>query len=156
MSSSVQRVADALAQAGVQTEVIEQKVTARTAAEAAAAVGVEVDQIAKSIILESKDGTELCLFITAGSNRVDLEKAAGLAGMPLRQAKANTIRDRTGFAIGGVAPIGHLTPIRAWMDQRLTEFNTVWAAGGSPFHVFEIDPAQMADLAQATVADFVD
>ena len=81
------------------------------------------------------------LFLTAGGNRVDADKAAALAGEPLGKADAALIRAQTGFAIGGVAPVGHLNPIRAFLDPRLTEFDVVWAAAGTPRHVFPMDPA---------------
>jgi prolyl-tRNA editing enzyme YbaK/EbsC (Cys-tRNA(Pro) deacylase) len=154
MTSSVERVEQALRNAGLQPDLREMTASTRTAADAAAALGVGVNQIAKSIILQSPGGERLFLFITAGSNRVHLPTAASLAGTDLRQARPDLIRQRTGFAIGGVAPVGHLEPIPAWMDRTLLDFATVWAAAGSPNHLFPIAPGLLARIATAMVADF--
>ena len=129
-------------------------VPTRTAQEAADAMQVAVDQIAKSIILQATDGPELFLFITAGSNRVDLERAAQVAGRNMRPAKPEIIRARTGFAIGGVAPIGHLQPIPAWLDPKLVDFPQIWAAGGTPNHMFAIAPDALIRLACARITAF--
>ena len=94
------------------------------------------------------------LFLTAGGNRVDPEKAAALAGAPLDKADAASVRAATGFAIGGVAPLGHLRPIETWLDPRLLEFEVVWAAGGTPHHVFAAAPDALAAAVGAAVADF--
>ncbi len=94
------------------------------------------------------------LFLTAGGNRVDSVKAAGLAGAPLEKADAAGVRAATGFAIGGVAPLGHLRQIETWLDPRLLEFEVVWAAAGTPHHVFAVAPKALAAAVGATVADF--
>jgi prolyl-tRNA editing enzyme YbaK/EbsC (Cys-tRNA(Pro) deacylase) len=154
MSKSVKRVARVLEEAGVAAHVVEMADGTRTAAEAAAAVGCEIDQIAKSIVFRAEAHGTAVLFVTAGGNRVEDAKAGALAGEPLGKADAALIRAQTGFVIGGVAPVGHLTPIRAWFDPRLLEFGTVWAAAGTPRHVFEIDPALLLRLSGATEADF--
>ncbi|NUB45926.1 YbaK/EbsC family protein [Fertoebacter nigrum] len=156
MKSSVERVSEALIRSGLDLLPVKLENSTRTAHEAAAALGVMVDQIAKSIILEPVAGGQLFLFITAGSNRVNLQQAGALAGSALRQARPDVIRQRTGFAIGGVAPVGHLEPIPAWLDRRLLDFPAVWAAGGTPMHLFSIAPALLARIAGATIADFVD
>ena len=153
MSKSLARVAAALKDAGIETEIREMGDT-RTAADAAAAVGCEVDQIAKSIIFRGEDTGHVVLFLTAGGNRVDADKATALAGQPLGKADAALIRAETGFAIGGVAPVGHLSEIAAFIDPRLLEFDTVWAAAGTPRHVFAIAPADLLRLTAARPADF--
>jgi prolyl-tRNA editing enzyme YbaK/EbsC (Cys-tRNA(Pro) deacylase) len=94
------------------------------------------------------------LFLTAGGNRVDPAKAAALVGAPLEKADAASVRAATGFAVGGVAPVGHLRPIETWLDPRLLDFEVVWAAGGTPHHVFAVDPAALATAAAAALADF--
>lgn len=154
MSKSVKRVARTLADAGIDTEIVEMPDSTRTAAEAAAAVGCEIDQIAKSIIFRAQEHGTAILFVTAGGNQVDAEKASALAGEPLGKADAALIRAQTGFVIGGVAPVGHLNPIRAWFDPRLLEFETVWAAAGTPRHVFAIAPGDLLRLSQAERAEF--
>lgn len=153
MSKSLKRVRNALITANVEPR-IKETALARTATDAAAAIGCEVDQIAKSIIFRGAESGEAILFLTAGGNRVDTEKAALLAGEALEKADAALIRAQTGFAIGGVAPVGHLTPIRAFMDRRLTDFSVVWSAAGTPHHVFPSNPRDLIQLSGAQVSDF--
>lgn len=153
MSKSLNRVARALEAAGLRPEITEVG-QARTAQEAADAVGCHLDQIAKSIIFRGEESGAALLFLTAGGNRVDAAKASALAGEPLGKADAALIRAQTGFAIGGVAPIGHLSPIRAFLDPRLLEFAEVWAAGGTPRHVFALPSARLQPLTGAQVSDF--
>ncbi|ARC88923.1 YbaK/EbsC family protein [Rhodovulum sp. MB263] len=153
MSKSLKRVRAALEAAGITPDIRELGQT-RTAREAAEAVGCELDQIAKSIIFRGEDSGMAILFLTAGGNRVSDEKASALAGEPLGKADAALIRVQTGFAIGGVAPVGHLSPIRTFLDPRLLEFGTVWAAAGTPRHVFPLDPHTLPALTGAVTADF--
>ena len=153
MSKSLKRVRLALQVAGLDPQ-IRETALARTAADAAAALGCVVDQIAKSIIFRGAHSDQAVLFLTAGGNRVDSTKAATLAGEPLGKADAALIRAQTGFAIGGVAPVGHLNPIRAFLDPRLLEFDRIWAAAGTPHHVFPCEPAVLVRLTGAQVTDF--
>ncbi|MEY8841117.1 YbaK/EbsC family protein, partial [Cribrihabitans sp. XS_ASV171] len=145
----------ALEAAGLTIEIRETE-NARTAVDAATAVGCEVDQIAKSIIFWGESSDAPILFLTAGGNRVDDDCAAALAGEPLRRAEADRVRAATGFAIGGVAPVGHLSPVRAFFDPRLAEFDMVWAAAGTPQHVFSIAPQDLITLADAKLGDFTE
>ena len=154
MSASLERVKRALADAGIDVEVIEMAASTRTAAEAAEAAGCAIDQIAKSIVFRGETSGEAVLFIVAGGNRVDAALAVELAGEPLGKADAELVRAQTGFAIGGVAPVGHLNPIRAWFDPRLAEFAAVWAAAGTPRHIFAIDPTDLLRISGAQIADF--
>lgn len=154
MSKSLNRVKRALADAGMVSDVLEMAEGTRTAEDAARAVGCALDQIAKSIIFRAERTGDAVLFITAGGNKVDTAKASALAGEPLGKADAGLIRAQTGFAIGGVAPVGHLTSIRAWFDPRLLAFEVIWAAAGTPRHVFAIDPALLLRLSGAKQADF--
>lgn len=151
MSKSLKRVRTALE--GEAAEIRETG-EAKTAAMAASELGVEIDQIAKSIIFRGAASGEAVLFITAGGNQVCPDKAAALAGEALERADAGLVRAQTGFAIGGVAPIAHLSPPRAWFDPRLTEFSLVWAAAGTPRHVFSLDPRRMIERSGAQVTDF--
>ena len=153
MSKSLNRVRTALEAAGVTPHIRETEL-ARTAVDAARAVGCTVDQIAKSIIFAGQDSGVPILFLTAGGNRVDPERAADLAKQTLIKADAALVRRHTGFAIGGVAPIGHLNPIHAFLDRRLLAFQTVWAAAGTPHHVFEIAPGRLQQISRAIVGDF--
>ena len=154
MSKSLRRVQSALQEAGLSVEIRETDDSARTAEGAAAAVGCTVDQIAKSIIFRGEASGHVVLFLTAGGNRVDPAKATAVAGQTLGKADADLIRAETGFAIGGVAPLGHLSRIEAYLDPRLLEFDTVWAAAGTPRHIFAIDPETLLSITGAEVADF--
>ncbi|AHM05009.1 Peptidyl-dipeptidase dcp [Roseibacterium elongatum DSM 19469] len=154
MSKSLKRVKQALEAAGIGAEIVEMAEGTRTAAEAARAAGCEIDQIAKSIIFRAEDHGTAVLFVTAGGNRVDDAKATALAGEPLGKADAALIRAQTGFVIGGVAPVGHLSPIRAWFDPRLLAFDRVYAAAGTPRHIFAIAPDDLLRLSEAVAADF--
>ncbi|QXT41435.1 YbaK/EbsC family protein [Gymnodinialimonas ceratoperidinii] len=154
MSKSLRRVRRALEEAGVAVEVLEMSDGTRTAADAAQAAGCHLDQIAKSIIFRDEDSGEAVLFVTAGGNRVDDRQASAVAGAPLGKADAGLIRSQTGFAIGGVSPVGHLSPIKAWYDPRLLDFDVVYAAAGTPRHIFAIDPKVLVRLAGAAPADF--
>lgn len=153
MSKSLKRVRAALEAANLPADIRELGET-RTAALAAEAVGCVLDQIAKSIIFRGETSQTALLFLTAGGNQVDASKASDLAGEPLGKADAALIRAQTGFAIGGVAPVGHLNPIRAWLDPRLLEFDVVWAAAGTPRHVFPLNPHVLPQLTGAQPADF--
>jgi prolyl-tRNA editing enzyme YbaK/EbsC (Cys-tRNA(Pro) deacylase) len=154
MSKSLARVTSALAAAGLDVRPVEMPSETRTAAQAAAAAGCTLDQIAKSIILQGRSSGRLHLFLAAGGNLVVTERAAALAGEALDRADADTVRRETGFAIGGVAPVGHLTPLPVHADPRLLDFDIVWAAAGTPRHVFAIAPGDLVRITGATVAPF--
>lgn len=153
MSKSLARVIQALRAAGVMTDPIETSGEARTAEAAAAEAGVTLDQIVKSILFLGASG-QLYLFLTAGGNRVDPALAAALAGEPLSRADGALVRQVTGFAIGGVAPVGHLTPLPSFLDPRLLDFATLWAAAGTPRHIFQTDPATLARITGARIQPF--
>ena len=153
MSKSLKRVKRVLEQSSAETDLRETG-EARTAQMAADALGVDVDQIAKSIIFQGVTSGEAVLFLTAGGNTVDTSLAASLAGEPLGKADAALVRSQTGFAIGGVSPVGHLNPIRTWLDPRLMEFDIVWGAAGTPHHVFGIAPSDLVEMSGAIPAKF--
>jgi len=154
MSKSVARVRAALEAAGLAAGIVRTPETTRTAAEAAAVAGCEIDQIVKSIVFAGTDTGDVLLFLTAGGNRVDEDAAALLAGEGLARADAALVRARTGFVIGGVAPLGHLGPVRAFFDPRLDDFATVWAAAGTPHHIFPIAPADLRRVTGAVAGPF--
>ena len=155
MSKSLKRVAAALEAAGITAEIREMPAETRTARQAADAAGCELDQILKSIIFRGEASGAAILFMTAGGNQVDAAKASALAGEALGKADAALIRNQTGFAIGGVAPIGHTSPIRAFIDPRLLEFRLIWAAAGTPKHIFAVDPVAIQKISGAQTIDFV-
>ncbi len=154
MSKSLKRVRAALEAAGLDVEIREMAEGTRTAEAAASAVGCAVDQIAKSIIFRDSAADGIVLFITAGGNQIDPSRAAEVAGTPLERADAGHVRKVTGFAIGGVAPIGHLNPPVAYFDPRLLEFDTVWAAAGTPNHVFACEPGKLCEISNAQQSEF--
>ena len=156
MSKSLKRVKRALEEAGLAAEVMEMDGSTRTAVDAAHQAGCEIDQICKSVIFRGETSGEAVLFITAGGNKVDAEKASALAGEPLGKADAELIRAQTGFAIGGVSPVGHINPIRAWFDPRLMDFDVVYAAAGTPRHIVPVPPAEIRRLAGAETGDFTE
>ncbi|MEO0485016.1 MAG: YbaK/EbsC family protein [Pseudomonadota bacterium] len=153
MSKSLKRVRAALDASGLSTEIVEVE-KARSAAEAAESLGCEVGQIANSIILLGRESGQVKLFLSSGAERVDLDKASALAGEPLGKADATVIRAQTGFAIGGVAPTGHLNPCPAWIERTLLTYDIIYAAAGTPRHLFPATPAEIAALASAQVSDF--
>lgn len=155
MSKSLKRVKADLERLGIPLEIQEMPDTTRSAADAANAAGCGVDQIVKSIVFRGETSDSVYLFLTAGSNQVDPTQSAALAGEPLGKANAAFIRAKTGFAIGGVSPFGHLTPPRIFLDRSLLTHDHVWAAAGTPRHVFEIAPERLAAASGAEVADFI-
>lgn len=154
MSKSLRRVETALQKAGLPTRIVEMPASTRTAPEAAAAAGCALDQIVKSILFEGAQTGRLSLFLTAGGNRICPDRAAALAGEALVRADPQRVRAETGFAIGGVAPLGHLAAPPAWADPRLLDFPLVWAAAGTPRHVFAADPGALIAAAGAVLAPF--
>lgn len=151
MSKSLARVIAALGDAGQAP--IEMPAETRSAAQAATAAGCALDQIVKSIIFAGGAGA-IYLFLTAGGHQVDPALASDLAGETLGRADPDAVRQKTGFAIGGVSPIGHLTPLPIWMDPHLFAFDTVWAAAGTPRHIFQISPVALHRLTGAKIAAF--
>jgi prolyl-tRNA editing enzyme YbaK/EbsC (Cys-tRNA(Pro) deacylase) len=156
MSKSMKRVEQALASAGLTVEILEMRAETRTAEQAADSAGCALDQIAKSIIFRGADSGHVVLFITAGGNRVSPKRASEVAGQPLDKADADLIRAETGFAIGGVAPIGHLAPVASFFDPRLLDFDRIYAAAGTPRHIFAIAPAALLKLTDAQLAEFTE
>lgn len=154
MSKSLKRVMTALEAAGLSIAPVEMPGETRTAQQAADAAGCALDQIVKSIIFRGETSGRAVLFLTAGGNQVDPAKASALAGEPLGRADADLVRAQTGFAIGGVAPVGHLTPIRSFFDPRLSDFAVIWGAAGTPRHIFPIAPGDLLRISGATEAIF--
>ncbi|MFZ3582302.1 YbaK/EbsC family protein [Loktanella sp. DJP18] len=154
MSKSLKRVQAALIAAGLDIVPLEMAAETRTAAQAAAAAGCALDQIAKSIVFQGAESGAVVLFVTAGGRQVDPARAALVAGEALVRADADAVRAQTGFAIGGVSPVGHLSPVRAFLDPALLAFGTVWAAAGTPRHIFAIAPQDLLRISGAQVADF--
>lgn len=152
MSKSVLRVEMAAAELGLAVKVRRMGASTRTAEDAATACGCAVGQIVKSLIFKGRESGALVLLLVSGANRVDGARAAEAAGEALDRADADEVRARTGFAIGGVSPIGHLEAPRILMDRDLLSFDTVWAAAGAPDAVFSVSPAELARATGAETA----
>ena len=142
LSPSAARFQDLLRQAGFANEVQELAASTRTSAEAAAALGCEVAQIAKSIIFRSAAGRAV-LVIASGANRIDEKKVAAALGEAIRKADAEFVRDRTGFVIGGVPPMGHATPPQVLIDEDVFAFARIYAAAGTPNSIFALTPDEL-------------
>jgi len=152
LPASARRVADALAAAGVTTTIVVLDHAARTSADAAAAVGCHVGQIAKSLVFRLCDSGRPLLVIASGANRVDEAKVGALVGEPIGRADADFVRTHTGFAIGGVAPLAHPAPLTTLIDEDLLTWDAIWAAGGHPHTVFRVTPDELRRLAGGRVA----
>jgi prolyl-tRNA editing enzyme YbaK/EbsC (Cys-tRNA(Pro) deacylase) len=133
-------------------QVLEFEASTRTSQEAAAAIGCTVAEIAKALIFKSAEGRAV-LVVASGVNRVDEKKVQTLLGQRISRADADFVRDRTGFAIGGVPPVGHASRPVVLIDRDLERFPYVWAAGGTPNAVFRIAPADLIRLTQGRVGD---
>jgi prolyl-tRNA editing enzyme YbaK/EbsC (Cys-tRNA(Pro) deacylase) len=151
-SPSIARVQEALRAAGLSNEVRELPDSTRSSAEAAAALGCSVAQIAKSVVFRSGSGRPV-LVVASGANRVDERKVEALLGDRLLRADADYVRERTGFAIGGVPPIAHATPPHVFLDEELFAFDRVYAAAGTPFAIFALTPAELEALTGGRRAD---
>ena len=147
---SVERVRAALLAAGHPDTIMAFRDGTRTAADAAAAVGCTVAQIAKSIVFRA--GERAAVVVTSGANRVDPVRAGTALGVKLARAEADWVRFVTGFAIGGVAPVGHLAPPLLLLDEDLTALDPIWAAAGSPRHVFRTSAEALLRMTGAKAA----
>lgn len=132
--------------------VLELEGSTRTSEEAAAAIGCTVAEIAKSLIFKAADGRAM-LVIASGSNRVDEKKVRALLGQKIERADPDFVREATGFAIGGVPPVGHASRCLVLIDSDLERFASVWAAAGTPNAVFSIAPADLVRLTEGRVAN---
>ena len=144
---------DALSSHGVDLQVVEMPDSTRTAADAAAAIGCEVAQIAKSLIFRGKETGQPVLVVACGVNRVDEKKVAGLIGEAIGKADAEFVRTRTGFVIGGVPPVGHAEALTTLIDADLLAYDEIWAAAGTPNAVFRLRPAELVTITGGLVAD---
>lgn len=144
MKAASQRVAAAATALGVAIRVVTHAQSTRTAEEAATACGCAVGQIVKSLVFQGKATKAPILLLVSGANRVDEKVVAAVIGEALKRPDATFVRDTTGFAIGGIPPLGHDVPLKTFIDEALLAFPTVWAAAGTPESVFEVDPKALA------------
>lgn len=152
-SGSVARVRAALAAAGLAVEIKEFDASTRTSVDAAAAIGCEVAAIAKSLIFRGAESDKAVLMIASGANRIDEAKVAAALGEKIGKADAAFVRARTGFAIGGVAPLAHAAPVTVVIDADLLSFPEIWAAAGAPNAVFRLTPADLLRVTGGQVVD---
>src|SRR5262245_54736913 len=153
LPASARRVADALTAAGVTTSIVVFEHAVPTSAAAAAAVGCDVGQIAKSLVFRLRESGRPLLVIASGANRVDEAKAGTLFSEPLGRAEAEFARTHTGFAIGGVAPLALPAPLATLIDEDLMKWEAIWAAGGHPHTVFRLTPDELRRIAGGRVAE---
>jgi prolyl-tRNA editing enzyme YbaK/EbsC (Cys-tRNA(Pro) deacylase) len=153
LQPSAQKVQAALAAAGVPSRIVELGVAARTSQQAADALGISVGQIAKSLVFRAAQSGRAVLVVAAGDRRVDEAKIATRLGEAIERARPEFVREPSGFAIGGVAPLGHARPMVTFVDSSLRRFAEVWAAGGTPHTVFPIAPAELVRVAGGAELD---
>ncbi|HEY3064301.1 MAG TPA: YbaK/EbsC family protein [Methylomirabilota bacterium] len=151
LSPGAQKVQDALAALGLPHEIVELARPARTAVEAAAAVGCGVGQIAKSLVFRGAQSGRPILVIASGANRVNEHTVAALVAEPIEKADADFVRERTGFAIGGVPPLAHTHPVEPLIDEDLVAHAEIWAAAGHPNTVFKVSPGDLLTMTRGRV-----
>ncbi|MCC7452210.1 MAG: YbaK/EbsC family protein [Anaerolineae bacterium] len=152
LSASAQKVQAALDALGFPLQVVQLPQTTRTSAEAAQAVGCEVGQIAKSLIFRAKRTHKPIMVIASGANRVNEKKIGELVGEPIEKPDADFVREKTGFVIGGVPPLGHTEKLDVFVDEDLLQYETIWAAAGNPNAVFKLTPADLVKMSDGRVA----
>ncbi|GMA49936.1 cys-tRNA(pro)/cys-tRNA(cys) deacylase [Alicyclobacillus contaminans] len=151
LKESAQRVQNILLSMGYTNPVMELPDSTRTAKEAAAAIGCEVAQIAKSIVFRLQRSGRPLLVVASGVNRVNEARIADHVGDALGKADADFVREHTGYVIGGVPPIGHIQPIDTIVDEDLCQFETIWAAAGHPKAVFQLTPSELIAMTAGQV-----
>lgn len=151
LSPSAQKIQDQLKSLGYEYIVIEHAESTRTAQEAADRAGCELGQIVKSLIFKGKDTGKPILVLTSGSNRVDEKRISGYAGEAIGRADANFVRAVTGFAIGGVPPIGHVQKMETYIDEDFLQYPTIWAAAGTPNAIFELNTQDLQKMTDGNV-----
>lgn len=151
LSGSAQRVQEVLDAHGITAQVVELPDSTRTAQEAAKAIGCDVAQIVKSLVFKTRAEERPVLILTSGSNRVDVKKVGRVLEEPIVKANAAFVRERTGFAIGGVPPVGHIESPIVLIDEDLLQHGEIWAAAGTPFAVFRLTPDELLEIAPGHV-----
>jgi prolyl-tRNA editing enzyme YbaK/EbsC (Cys-tRNA(Pro) deacylase) len=153
LPASAKKVRDAASALGLDIAVREMAESTRTAEEAAAACGVTVGQIVKSLVFMGATSGRPYLLLVSGANRVNEKGVAAHLGEKLKRPDANAVRALTGYAIGGIPPFGHDTPLATYIDSDLLQYDVVWAAAGTPKTVFRTAPVKLRDAAKAAVID---
>jgi prolyl-tRNA editing enzyme YbaK/EbsC (Cys-tRNA(Pro) deacylase) len=146
LTPSAQKVDDTLRSLGYDFKIIEHAESTRTAQEAADRAGCQLGQIVKSLIFKGLESGKPILVLTSGANRVDEKRISAYAGEAIGRAEADFVRAVTGFAIGGVPPVGHAQPMETYIDEDFLQFQTVWAAAGTPNAIFETTPEALQKM----------
>jgi prolyl-tRNA editing enzyme YbaK/EbsC (Cys-tRNA(Pro) deacylase) len=149
--AGVRKVREALRELGLETPIVELERTARSAAEAADALGVRVEQIVKSLVFRGARTGSPVLVLAGGANRVDERRISDLLSEPVEMADAGYVREKTGFSIGGVPPVGHAEPPMTFVDEDLLREEEVWASAGHTHVVFGLEPAELVRITGGTV-----
>jgi len=144
LSKNAQKVKDALKARNLELEVIELNASTRTAQDAANALGCQIGQIVKSLVFRS--GEQALLFLVSGQNQLNVQRVSAVLGIPLEKADADFTRQKSGFPIGGVPPLAHITPMRTYIDRDLMTYDEVWAAAGTPHAIFKIESRLLPEL----------
>jgi prolyl-tRNA editing enzyme YbaK/EbsC (Cys-tRNA(Pro) deacylase) len=153
LEPSARIVQQALRDGGFANEVVELADSARTSAEAAAALGCDAAQIAKSLVFRAERSGRAVLVVASGTSRVDEKKLAAVLGEGVGRAHPDFVRAETGFAIGGIPPLGHVRPLTTFVDERLLRLDRIWAAAGHPHAVFALTPAELVEMTGGRVVD---
>ncbi len=151
LSESAQRVQDALKSNGLSCQVLEMRETTRSAMDAAQTVGCEVGQIVKSLVFRGKQTQKPYLVVASGANRVNVKKIGKLVSESIKMANPDFVREQTGFAIGGVPPLGHPHPLETLIDEDLFNHDEIWAAAGNPNAMFKLTPDDLKKITKGKV-----
>ena len=151
LSASAKRVQDALHGFGLDCRVKELAESTRTAVDAANAVGCDVGQIVKSLVFRGKSSGRAVFVVASGANMVDEKALAAIVGEKIGRADPDFVREQTGFAIGGVSPVGHPAPLHTYVDEDLLGYQELWAAAGTPNALFSLTPQQLCHITSGQV-----
>jgi prolyl-tRNA editing enzyme YbaK/EbsC (Cys-tRNA(Pro) deacylase) len=151
LKAAAKRVQERAESLGLDVDVRQMPASTRTAQEAAAACGCAVAQIVKSLVFKGEKSHRPYLLLVSGSNRVNEKSVAAIVGEALMRPDARFVREVTGYAIGGIPPFGHSTPLATYMDQDLLQYELVWAAAGTPEAIFSVAPQHLREATAATV-----
>jgi len=151
LQSSAKKVQEALTALGLSCQVVELSACTRTAQDAAQAIGCTVAQIVKTLVFRGIRTGKPILVLASGVNRVSEKRMSGWAAEPIGKADAEFVRRHTGFAIGGVPPVGHPAPVETYIDEDLFQYDEIWAAAGTPYAVFRLTPKDLRKMGQGLV-----
>lgn len=153
LGKSAAKIQEELNKFGLELQVVTMQDSTRTCVEAATTIGCEVGQIVKSMIFRGKTTGMPVLIVASGDNRINEKKMKEYIGEAVSRPDANFVQETTGFAIGGIPPIGHVNKLKCFIDSDLFRYNEVWAAAGTPFDVFRLSPDQLAAITQGQIID---